>query len=349
MEPHRQLTRVIDTELSHVITLDHVFGGRPDEHSVAVAVHVRLALPEVHHLLVMRHHGDLGDDALLREIVTGRLLPVLHPVTSVDAMVARWQNQRSIEEAGRYGLPEIRLHARVLVSRGRLTEARDLYQIDFDTSQPRHRPYLLRALAGVGVPPLTTGADPRLSVAEEAILAAWHTGTAPLTDRLRNVCGLRLDGSRESLDELWAWLRESRERLVEAFGGAAPELARSFYGVLAGGTDAARAPLDPWYRVTVELVTAYVGEVVIRQAPGTVWAIGEAGELAMIRRGGTGLLWRVLSIVHDVFGAPVDQVGPHRLRRLADDMLRWVGRRGSGKPGVDHPWRRRDRIPFGLV
>jgi hypothetical protein len=48
---------------------------------------------------------------------------------------------------------------------------------------------------------------------------------------------------------------------------------------------------DPWYRVTVELVTAHLGEVVIAQAPGTVWAIGGAGELALVRRSGTGLRW----------------------------------------------------------
>ncbi|MEU4621857.1 hypothetical protein AB0G04_18025 [Actinoplanes sp. NPDC023801] len=99
----------------------------------------------------------------------------------------------------------------------------------------------------------------------------------------------------------------------------------SYYGVLGGGTDAAAAPRDPWYRVTVELVTAYIGEVVAAQAPGTVWAIGEAGELGLVRRSGTGLPWRVLAIVHRAFGAADDEFDPHRLRRLADDMLRWVG------------------------
>jgi hypothetical protein len=320
-----QLTRVADGELSQLITLDHGFGWEPGEHSVTVSAYVRLALPDPQHHEVLRHIGDLGDSEQLSEVVTGRVLPVLEPLTSVDALLARWQNQESIEERGRYRLPEIRLHARVLLSRGRLAEARDLYQIDFDRTQPRHRPYLLRSLAAWGLPALTTAGDPRLSVGEEATLTAWHTSTRPLTDRLRELSGLRLDGTRESLDELWAWLRDSRERLRAEFADAVPGLAMSFYGALAGGTDAAAAPRDPWYRVTVELVTAYIGEVVVAQAPGTVWAIGEAGELGLVRRSGTGLPWRVLAVVHEAFGAPVDEFDPHLLRRLADDMLRWVG------------------------
>jgi hypothetical protein len=289
----------------------------------------RLELPDVHHHHVLRYGGDLGDALLLGEVVTGRLRPALDQLMSVDALLQRWQNQESIEEGGRYQLPEIGLHARVLVSRGRLAEARDLYQIVFERTQPRHRPYLLHGLVELGVPVLRTASDPRLSIAEEATLTAWHTSTLPLTNRLRDLTGLRLDGARESLVELWAWLRHARDRLRGEFADAAPTLAMSYYGVLAGGTDAGRAPLDPWYRVTVELVTAYVGEVVIGQAPGTVWGLGESGELALIRRDGTGLLWRVLAIVHDTFGAPIDTFDPHRLRRLADDMLRWV----NGDPG----------------
>lgn len=319
-----RLTRIVDSQLSHVITLDHWFGREPGEHLIRVEAYVRLELPEVHHHSVLLYSGDLDDAVLLDEVVTGRLRPALEPLTSVDAMLDRWQNHESIEKAGRYQLPEIRLHARVLVSRGRLAEARDLYQIDFERTQPSHRPYLLQRLAELGVPALTTGSDPRLSVTEEATLTAWHTSTLPLTDRLRDLTGLRLDGARTSLDELWAWLRDSRDRLQREFAEAVPTLAMSYYGVLAGGTDAAHAPRDPWYRVTVELVTAYVGEVVIAQAPGTVWGIGANGELALIRRSGTGLLWRVLAIAHGAFGAPMDEFDPHRLRRLADDMLRWV-------------------------
>jgi hypothetical protein len=320
-----QLTRIIDGELSQLITLGHGFGREVGEHSVTVSAYVRLTLPDPHHHEVLRHVGDLADAGQLDEVVTGRLLPALEPLTSVDALLARWQNQESIEERGRYRLPEIRLHARVLLSRGRRDEARDLYQIDFDHTQPRHRPYLLEGLAALGVPTLTTASDPRLSVGEEATLSAWHASTRPLTDRLRELSGLPLDGTRDSLDELWASLRESRERLRAAFAEEVPGLAMSFYGVLAGGTDAAAAPRDPWYRVTVELVTAYIDEVVVAAAPGTVWAIGGAGELGLVRRSGTGLPWRVLAVVHEAFGAPVDEFDPHRLRRLADDMLRWVG------------------------
>lgn len=319
-----QLTRTVDSELSHIITLDHWSGREPGDHSVTIAAYVRLDLPDIRHHDVLRHNGPLGDTTSLREVVTGRLLPTLHPLTSVDALLERWQNQGSIEERGTYRLSEIQLHARVLVARGRLAEARDLYQIDFDRTPPRHRPYLLLNLAELGVPALTTATDPRLSVVQEATLTAWHTSTLPLTDRLRDLTGLSLDGTRESLDELWAWLRVSRDRLQAEFTDAAPTLAMPYYGVLAGGTNAAAAPRDPWYRVTVEHVTAYVGEVVIAQAPGTVWAIGEDGELALVRTAGTGLLWRVLAIVHADFDTPTDEFDPHRLRRLADDMLRWV-------------------------
>lgn len=62
----------------------------------------------------------------------------------------------------------------------------------------------------------------------------------------------------------------------------------------------------------------------IGQAPGTVWGIADDGALAMIRRSATGLLWRVFAVARDAFGAPVDEVDPRRLRRLADDMVRWV-------------------------
>ncbi|MEV4624278.1 hypothetical protein AB0J74_36910 [Asanoa sp. NPDC049573] len=70
----------------------------------------------------------------------------------MDAMLERWQSHESIKEAGPYRLPEVRLHARVLVSRGRLAAARDLYQIDFERTQPSHRPYLLQRFAELGVP-----------------------------------------------------------------------------------------------------------------------------------------------------------------------------------------------------
>ncbi|MEV4538934.1 hypothetical protein AB0J82_34695 [Asanoa sp. NPDC049518] len=331
-----RLTRILDSELSHVITLDHCFGREPGEHLIRVEAYVRLELPDVHHHRVLLYSGDLDDAVQLREVVTGRLRRALEPLTSVDAMLKRWQNHESIEEAGRYGLPEVRLHARVLVSRGRLAAARDLYQIDYERTQPSHRPYLLERLAALDVPALTTGSDPRLSVIEEATLTAWHTSTLPLTDRLRDLTGLRLDGARTSLDELWAWLRDSRDRLQREFAEATPTLAMSYYGVLAGGTDAGHAPRDPWYRVTVELVTAYVGEVVIAQAPGTLWGIGVNGELALIRRNGTGLLWRVLAIVHGAFGAPIDEFDPHQLRRLADDMLRWVNADPTSQVWITH-------------
>ncbi|GIE35435.1 hypothetical protein Ait01nite_084800 [Actinoplanes italicus] len=322
-----QLTRVVDDGLSHLITLDHGFGREPGEHSVTITAYVRLALPDRHHHEVLRHVGDLGDAGQLREAVTGRVLPALEPLTSVDALLDRWGTRK---------LPEIQLRGRVLVSLGRLDEARDVYQIEFDRTQPRHRPYLLRSLADLGVPPLTTAADPRLSVGEAATLAAWHTSTLPLTDRLRQLSGLRLDGTRGSLDELWAWLRDAREQLRAAFADTRPALPMSSYGVLAGGTNAAAAPRDPWYRVTVELVTAYIGEVVIAQAPGTVWALGDGGELALVRRSGTGLPWRVLAIVHEVFGVPADEFDPHELRRLADDMLRWLNADSAPQVWITH-------------
>ncbi|MEU4420840.1 hypothetical protein AB0F81_09445 [Actinoplanes sp. NPDC024001] len=317
-----RLIRVVDDELTHVITLDHRFGCEPDEHLLLAGAYVRLHLPDIHHQCVLEHRGDLSDEASLGEVVAGRMLPALNALTSVDVILERLQNQEPIEVGGAYRLPEIRLHARILTARGRLTEARDLYQIEFDRDQPRHRPYLLRQLAELGVPPVTTASEPRLSVEQEATLIAWHTSTAPLTDRLRELSGLALEGTRESLDELWAWLRDSRDLLLAE--DAEPTLGRSYYGVLAGGTYAAQAPFDPWYRATVERVTAYVGEVVIAEAPGTRWGIGGEGELGLTRRAGTGLLWRVLAIVHTAFGAPVEEFDPRELRRLAGDMLRWV-------------------------
>jgi hypothetical protein len=201
-----------------------------------------------------------------------------------------------------------------------------VYQKDFERCRPDQRPYLLELAAGQGVPPLTTATNPHLSVTEEATLAAWQANTDSMVDQLRSVTGLRLGGSRRSVDKLWAWLRDSRDRLQTTFADATPALGASFYGVLTSiDLQYGRVPFEPWYRVTVELVTAYLGGVVIRRAPGTAWGIGADGELAMARRGGSGLLSRVYyAISHDAFDAPAGQFKPHELLWLVDNMVRWV-------------------------
>jgi hypothetical protein len=322
-----ELTRVLDAELSHVIALDHAFGYGRNEHSLTVTARVKLALPDLQWFTVVQYTGGLDATAELAQVITGRVLPTLAPLSTVDAMLDRWQDERSIEEGARrqYTIVEARLHARVLVSRGRLDEARQAYQRDFEHSQPQQRPYLLEQAAKLGVPPLATGTNPHLSVAEEATLAAWQANAAATVDRLRGVTGLPLDGSRRSVDELWAWLRDSRHRLQTTFADATPAFAMSYYGLHTGSDiRSGQVPFEPWYRATVELVTAYLGQVVIARAPGTQWGIGRDGELAMARHNGTGLLWRVATIVHQAFGATVDEFDPHRLRRLVDDMIRWV-------------------------
>jgi hypothetical protein len=343
-----ELTRRVDAELTHGITLDHRFGwmdgGR--QQLLTVTAGVRLALPDRRHQFwVVRYEGELNAEdaeAQLVEAITGRVLPILNALSSVDEMLDLWREERSIEEGGRqpYHMGEAPLHAQVLVSRGRLVEAGRVYQQDFDRDQPRARQYLLEQIAAQGVPLPTTGTNPHLSVAEEATLAQWQANTASRVDRLREVTGLPLDCSRESVDELWAWLRVSRDRLQAAFADATPVFDRSYYGVHTGSDIySGRLPFDSWYRATVELVTAYLGQVVIGLAPGTEWGIGHDGELAMVRNGGTGLLWRVFTFIHQAFDAPVDEFDPRRLRRLADDMVRWVN------DGQYAPWIVRLGVP----
>jgi hypothetical protein len=51
------------------------------------------------------------------------------------------------------------------------------------------------------------------------------------------------------------------------------------------------------------------------------------------------LLWRVLTFIHQAFDVPVDEFDPLRLRRLADDMVRWVN------DGQYPPWIVRLGVP----
>ncbi|MEU8080919.1 hypothetical protein AB0B31_36370 [Catellatospora citrea] len=325
-----QLTRALGAELTHVITMDHHFGRGRDDHAIALTADVMLCVPDRQHFTVVSYTGGIDDEAALTSAVTDRVIPALDALPTVDTMLDRWQVGSSIHESGRrpYWMDEGRLHARVLASRGRLDEARQVYQEDFERSQPMQRPHLLRLVEQLGVPPLTTASSPHLTVAEEATLAAWQAHTATASSRLREVTGARLDGSRRSLDELWAWLRQPPDGLQATFARATPILAASFYGYrTCADIRSGRVAFEPWRRVAVELVTAYLGQVVIRQAPGTMWGVAGDGELAMVRHGGTGLLSRVFTIADSAPGAPVDQFDPHRLRRLADDMVRWVNDR----------------------
>lgn len=306
-----ELTRVLDPELTQVISLHHRFGEGPGEHTLIVTAYLTLTLPDVQHRTVANYCGDLGDEAALISAVTGRILPALQAVSTVDVLVEQ--------------SPDPELHARLLAARGRLAEARELYQQEFERSTPQQRPVLLQLVERLGVPPLTTAADARLSVAEEATLAAWQANTTTMTGRLSSLSEAGLDGTRGSLDGLWAWLRDSRDRLEREFGDAAPVLAVSYYGMRIGNDiRQGRVPFQPWYRVTVELVTAYVGGVVAGMQPGTAWGVAGDGELSLVHHSGTGLLSRVFTIAHTAFGAPVEEFDPYRLRRLADDLVRWV-------------------------
>ena len=323
-----RLTRDLGDGSSHVIAIDHSFGPEPDGHRVSVFAVVVLALSDVPPFNVVEFHGDLNDEAGLVSAITERVLPVLDGLTSVDVMLTSWDAERSIAEDRRqpYNLHERKIHARVLVDRGRLGEARRQYQVVFEHSMPRYREYLLKTIDGLGVPPLDTAADRSLTVGEAAVLAAWPGSR---TGRLRELAGPGLDGSPESLDVLWAWLRDARDLLREANARVEPSLAEPYYGALISEIDVGRKPFEPWYRVTVELVTAYVGEVVIGMAPGTGWCIDGEGNLGLTRHSASGLLWRVLAITHEAFGAGEDEFDPHRLRRLADDMVRWVSAPGD--------------------
>jgi hypothetical protein len=328
-----ELTRVQDAELIHVISLNH--GFRRGTHWLRVTADIRFPLwraqlngterllPQLDKT-VAEYTGGLDADAELAEAVTGRLLPALDALPSVDAMLDRWRNEQSIKEVGRYAHypSELREHARVLVSRRRLNEAQQVYQKEFERCIPIQRPYLLELAAGQGVPPLTTATNPHLSVTEEATLAAWQANADSMVDQLRSLTGLRLRSSRGSVDKLWAWLRDSRNRLQTTFADATPALTRPYYGLLPGVS--AQERFEAWYRVTVELVTAYLGQVVMARAPSTQWAIGNDGDLAMARRGGRGLLRNVYYILYEAFDATGDKFKPHQLLSLVDDMVRWV-------------------------
>ncbi|MBG0564083.1 hypothetical protein [Actinoplanes aureus] len=331
-----QLTRVADAELTHVITLDHGFGREPGQHMISITAGVRLTLPDREHVTAVYSTLDLADDAALAEVVTGQVLPALDALPSVDAMLARWQEGRSVEAAGRRPYPghEGELHGRVLVARGRLAEAREVYQRYYEYSLPRQRPYVVRLVEKLGVAALTTGDDPRLSVADERTLAAWPADMAGRIDLLHRMTGVPMDRSRRSLDEVWARLRETPDRFRSTFADTGPALAIPYYGVQSSGDiRRGRVPFEPWYRVTVELLTAYLGAVVIAERPGTAWGVAGDGELAMVDRGGTGLLSRVFAVARLPFEAPDDEFDPRRLRRLADDMARWLGE-GRYEPGI---------------
>lgn len=323
-----QLTRTPDAGLSHTIILDHAFGRGPGEDLLTVAGQVRFTQPRAQAFTIMRWTGAIEAGADLAGAITGHVLPMLEPLSTLDAALEQWAQGRSILEGGRWPRtsPESLFYTQVLVTRGRLDEAGQVFQQEFERSQPQQRQHLLNLAEEYGVSrPVTAAASPLLSLDEEATLAAWQANTTAMVDQLRDLTGLRLDGSRGSLDKLWAWLRGNRDRLQTTFADATPALDIPYYGPLTGSDImSGRLPFEPWYRMTVELVTAYLGQVVMKQAPGTQWGVDGDGALAMARGGGTGLLWRVAGILHEVFGAPPDRFRPHQLRGLGDDMVRWV-------------------------
>ncbi|MEU4426431.1 hypothetical protein AB0F81_37895 [Actinoplanes sp. NPDC024001] len=305
-----ELTRVRDAELTQVITLDQDLRRE----SVLIRAGLRLSLPEREDFTVAHEAIGFGDDAALGAIITGQVLPALEALPSVDALLDRFRRQRD----------ESLLHAHVLASRGRLGEAREIYQRVFERCQPRQRPHVLRLVAEFGVPPLSTGTHPHLTVGEEAVLAAWQAGTAERISRLRELSGLRLGGTRRSLDQLWGRLRDSPELFRDALAGAAPALPASFYGAhTRHDIEAGRAPFDPWHRETVELLTAYLGRFVLGRARDARWDLAADGELGLA---GHGLLSRVFALTRAAFAAPREPLHPRRLRRLANDTILRVRR-----------------------
>lgn len=67
--------------------LDHYFGDEPGEHSLSVAARVRLTLPDLEHFYAMQYACKLDDADALVSAITGRVLPTLEELSSVDALL----------------------------------------------------------------------------------------------------------------------------------------------------------------------------------------------------------------------------------------------------------------------
>jgi hypothetical protein len=321
-----RLTRDVDSELSHVVDMEYY---DDTVHLTATLRFTRVPgeLDGIVHLTFKP-----GDEAALIAALTDQVLPALPP--GVDPLLALWQGGRTAYRDGRrtYGGLEARMHARVLASRGRLGEARELFQVEFDRLQPTQRPYLLRLVEEHRAGPLRTGTDPRLSIADEQALVAWETAVPAFSDRLRGLVGKRLNESVRSVDKVSRWLQQSQGYARHALDGATPLLPPQFLG------RQVHEPGEPWFLVLVELVAAYVGTVVIRQAPGTAWGVAHDGELALVRAGGANLL----SQIHRAVSG-----GQPTLRGCTADLVRRVNDANSGPPHVVTPLQRSFPEPAG--
>lgn len=374
LEPHgyvRQewrLTRVVDDEIAHLIDFDHYFGPDSGQHTVTAVGSILLARvdqdtvptlapspsPPGSEIDVVWFGTGLVNERDLVFGMTHQVLPALNAWSSVDRILDVWQRSGSVRTDGRRTPAESRLHAGVLASRGQLLEARDLLQRDFETVQPCQRPTLLRLAARLGVAALTTAANPRISVSEERALRGWEANVGSLIDRLRTLVNqhnvparkrrswmrggrsAQLDGSRDSVEDLWCWLRQSQDHLRAALDDAQPTLPLTFLGFnTRSEIEAGRMALPPWHRTTVELITAYLGTVVTRQVPGTNWGIAHDGELALVCRGGAGILSRTFGVTRSAFAAPEDHPG-HKvtLADLSTDLVRWVNTSGEYESSI---------------
>jgi hypothetical protein len=345
-----RMMRFIDDELTHVVRVDHGFprDGRSRlglaGHTIHVTGDLRLAGVERHATTalsswpawpphditgIVRVTVDIDDEPGLADAATRQLLPAFDVVPHVDALLDLWWQGRSVYPSmPGYGVGDTRYHAMVLASRGRAGEARDVAQWEFERIRPDQRPYLLELLNALGAGPLTTGTDPRLSLAEERVLGDWDTDLHHTIDRLRELIdgdrdpaairSAHLDGSRRSLDKLWLWLQRSPDYLRRALGNARPALPLEFYG---RNWIYSTMMVEPWQRVMVELLAAYLGFAVASRAPGTRWGVAGDGELSLVRRGGATIISRIYTMVGQEFAAQGDVRRGSPLRQYAAKLV----------------------------
>jgi hypothetical protein len=180
--------------------------------------------------------------------------------------------------------------ASILARDGDLDGSRRVLQERFDRALPRQRPWIIDRARTFGVPPLTTGTDPALSVEDEAVLAEWIAGAPARIEQLRRLTPRRtgtrrvvfrwqrqppeLDGSMRSPSGLWAWLID----VVDHPDGIRLEsvaLAHRYRGhdLLRDGG------LAPALEALVDLVAADVGAVIVAETPGSRWGLDDDAHL----------------------------------------------------------------------
>lgn len=123
-----------------------------------------------------------------------------------------------------------------------------------------------------------------------------------------------LDGTRESLDELWRWLLALHPQLTHHVTNPAPMEARyRFPSVLTTS--------ELWL---AELLAVYIAQVLRRRTPELRWALDDNAHLGLAGRGTHfDLLDRVCLAVLWVKQPPLDQVERLRIENLnqLEDVL----------------------------